>query len=598
MRRAALAAERTEGVEKMNPTWKWCVLAMVAVAALAGGTASADDQPFALVNVVDLFELFTINEFDDEFDPISAAPSNWNSWILQPRLGTNPGVVTVDGNRAWIGGYYNGDNFNRFGAVDANRNAWYAALGVAEVFDIDTQSGFGGNYQRYLDTFRLGPGIRQTDSITGMDYDPVNKILYLAHDAILPPFPTIMPNSGLPWEFYETRIAAVDADPQSVTYGQRLWFRENPVPPLTGFPADEVRAYAGISVDPLDPNWLTFPVAGRGTLALFDASDPFATAPEINITDPTADGVGCGSTDFRGHALHPFTGEWIGRVLNGVNVIGRDVRQQTAPYQVYSRFIREPSDGGNGTADTEAQGDDEQIVAVGTPVDATEDIIGVGPNGVLDTAPGGDDVVSVSAIVGERIVGNPDGPCPDDPDGFPAGDSPQGQNIAIIPADNLVDLTADLIIVNNRPQAGAFPANANEITFHNLQGDLVDTLQLPCHPALDAGGGANPGLGIGIFDFDYDADSGTLVVLDFERRYLFVYKAQTVGGDPHPPFDFTRDGDIDLVDFAGFQQCFTGPNPAGPLSLNCLRMNADSDCDVDIDDFDMFTMYFDSIGGP
>ncbi len=570
---------------------------LTSAAALAGGllavaspAVAQQDHPFTLVNVVDLFEMFALTGNDTTFDPNTQAPSNWAAYSAAPRIGTNPSAVAVDGNRAWIGGFYNGVNFNRFLSVTDNRIAWYAAVGVAEIGAINTQSGFGGNWTRYPGTFQVGPGILNTDWISGMDYDPVNKRLYVAYDANQPPFPIIMPNAGLPWQFYETFIASVDADPTSGTYTQNVWKRINPVPPLPGFPADEVRSYAGISVDPLAPNWLAFPVQGLGRVSFFDANNPFGPTVDVFVTDTTA--LQCNSTAFRGNDFHPLTGEWYSRVLNGIQWVGRDTRQQLAPYRPYSRFIREPDAGGNGTADTAAAGDDVQLIAVGQAAAPTADIIGVGANGVLDTNPAGDDVQSVSAIVTDRILGNPDGNCPTDPNGLPAGNNPQGQALGIIPASNLVGVPEDLILANNRPVFGA--GQATDIRFFTADdGTQYSTLALPCSPPAGP-----PPLGLALHDIDYDATTGTLVVLEFERRLLFVYRAQLQGGPPFPRFDFTRNQRTDLADFAGMQTCFTGPsNPAG-LTLNCLRMNSDSDCDVDFADFEKMVAVWNSAGGP
>lgn len=571
----------TFGFKRLGPT-----IAVGAAFAFVG-EAAADDHPFTLVNVVDLFELFSLNNPDTTFDPNTQAPANWNEYVAAARIGTNPCVVATDGQRAWIGGFYNGANFNRFGDVATNRAAWYAATGVAEVRDITSQSGFGGNWVRYPGTFQVGPGIRNTDWMSGLDYDPINKILYVAYDATQPPFSTIMPDPGLPWQFYETYIAAVDADEQSPTYGQNLWQRQNPVPALPGFPANEVRSHAGVSIDPLG-NWIAYPIQGLGKIAFFDVTNPFGSTMDVFVTD--IDALGCNSTAFRGHDFHPETGEWYSRVLNGIQYVARDTREQIAPFRPYSRFIREPDQGGNGVADTLAQGDDVQIAPFGAPVAPTENIIGVGPNGVLDTTPGGDDVRSTSAIVTERILGNPDGNCPTDPDGFPAGNNPQGQGLAIIPSSNLEVATQDLLVANNRAVFGA--GTATDIRFFDLNGGQVAVLPLPCSPIP---GGST---GIGIYDFDYDPASGTLVVLEFERRLLFVYKTQLAGGPNVPRFDFTRNGRTDLRDLLNFQLCFTGPENTSGLSLNCMRMNADSDCDVDFDDFLAMEQVWESVGGP
>lgn len=550
--------------------------------------ARANDHPFTLVNVVDLFELFSISGFDNEFDPISQTPSNWAEYSAAPRLGTNPSVVAVAGNRAWVGGFYNGANFNRFGPVDANRAAWYAATGVAEVRDIWTQSGFGGNHVRYPGTLQVGPGILNTDWMTGIDYDAAHKILYVAYDANNPPNPAILPNAGLPWQFYESYIAAIDADEDSPTYGQALWKRQNPLAGVYLGTSVEQRLLGGLAVDNLDPTWIVHPVQGFGTLALFNTLDPNAGPQLVFVTD--GEQLQCGSTAFRGTQFHPVTGEFYARVLNGIQYVPRDTRQQVAPFRPYARFIREPSAGGNGSADTLAQGDDEQLVPLGALVGPSENIIGVGPNGVLDTLPAGDDVLSTSALVTSRIVGNPDGNCPNDPDGFPAGNNPQGQGLAVITADVLAALDEDWLLANNRAVFGA--NQATDLRFFTTAGDETARLLLPCSP-LPA---VSPASGVAIYNMDYDPETGTLVVLEFERRLLFVYRAQLVGGPMIPRFDFTRNGALNLRDLAGFQLCFTGSEAGGTLSLTCMRMNSNEDCDVDFEDFLALVEVWDTLG--
>mgnify|MGYP000005850765 CR=1 FL=1 len=573
-------------------------LAALAVAASAS-LAHAQDHPFALRNVVDLFQMFALDPIDNTFNPVTQAPANFAAYSAAPRVGTNPSVVAVDGDRAFIGGFYNGPNFNRFGDVTANRFAWYASVGVAEIRNIGIQSGFTGDWTRYLGTFQVGPGIRNTDWMSGLDYDPISKRLYVAYDAIQPPFPTVMPNAGLPWQFYETFIAAVDADPDSPTYGQNIWKRENPVPAQPGFPADEVRAHAGVSIDTLNNNWLAFPVQGAGRISFFDLTNPFGPTVDRFVSDVAA--LNCNSTAFRGNDFHPQTGQWYSRVLNGIQVVRRDTTPPVAPFKTKPRFIREPSAGGNGTADTIAAGDDVQLIPFGDPVNPSDDIIGAGPNQTIDTVPGGDDVYSVSAIFTERIVGNPAGPCPTDPNGLPDsnpnGTNPQGQGLAIITSDNLVATPGwtpqDMLVVNSRPGPGA--NQLTDLRFFDLNGNEIASLPLPCSPvpAPDP----TPS-GVAIHDFDYDPATGTLVVLEFERRLLYVYKAQTTGGPKYPRYDYTRNGSLDLADFAGFQRCYTGPENPGTLSLLCQLVNTDSDCDVDFVDYAVFQATWDISGGP
>lgn len=561
-----------------------------AVALATAGVARAQDHPFTLVNVVDLYELFAPSvTFDTTFDPITSAPPNWAAYSAAPRVGTNPAVVATDGTRAWIGGYYNGPNFHKFlSTAETNRAAWYASVGVAEVRNISTQSGYGGDWVRYMGTFQLGPGIRNTDWMSGMDYDPNTQRLYIAYDAINPLSALFLPNAGLPWQNYETFIAAVDANSASPTYGQTFWKRINPV--QSEDPGDplKVRAHAGVSLDSLNPNWLGYPMQGFGRIAFFDVTNPFAAPIERYIAD--FDALGCTTTGYRGHDFHPITGEWYGRLLNGVQWVRRDTTPPAAPYKVYSRFIREPSAGGNGTADTAASGDDVQLVPVNDPVSPSQDIVGVGPNGLLDTTPAGDDLFSTNAIVTARVLGNSTGTCPDDPNGWDTGANPQGQGMGLVPSGNLVSLSQDLMVANNRPNAGS--GQLTEIKFFDLQGNPVANLPIPCAPV------AGTGTGVAIYDFDYDPTSGTLVVVEFERRLMYVYKAQRIGDQPYPRYDFTRNRRLDLADFAGFQQCYTGAEVLGPQSLNCQRMNTDADCDIDFVDYAIFQTTWDAGPGP
>ena len=58
-----------------------------------------------------------------------------------------------------------------------------------------------------------------------------------------------------------------------------------------------------------------------------------------------------------------------------------------------------------------------------------------------------------------------------------------------------------------------------------------------------------------------------------------------------PPFDYDFDGDVDLIDLAGFMRCFTGPGPA--MVASCCRMfDGGPDGDVDGADFVAFSRAF------
>jgi hypothetical protein len=57
--------------------------------------------------------------------------------------------------------------------------------------------------------------------------------------------------------------------------------------------------------------------------------------------------------------------------------------------------------------------------------------------------------------------------------------------------------------------------------------------------------------------------------------------------------DSDANGDVDLVDFAQFQLCFTGPNPSRPPSSSCTQpFDAEPDGDIDLADFGTFQLVF------
>ncbi len=86
-------------------------------------------------------------------------------------------------------------------------------------------------------------------------------------------------------------------------------------------------------------------------------------------------------------------------VLNTVALGGDDQFAKTVGYDTSSTCneltterIFEPDNFGNGIADTDALGDDIQVIAVGAPAAAGALVVGPGANGVLDTVRMGDDV--------------------------------------------------------------------------------------------------------------------------------------------------------------------------------------------------------------
>ncbi len=63
--------------------------------------------------------------------------------------------------------------------------------------------------------------------------------------------------------------------------------------------------------------------------------------------------------------------------------------------------------------------------------------------------------------------------------------------------------------------------------------------------------------------------------------------AGALAGVAFPGADADGDFDVDLLDFAVFQQCFT-PTPAPPLDEQCILFDFDFDDDVDLDDYAVF----------
>ena len=177
--------------------------------------------------------------------------------------------------------------------------------------------------------------------------------------------------------------------------------------------------------------------------------------------------------------------------------------------------------------------------------------------------------------------------------GFPNGPFAQGQGIAVVSATNLVDVVDDLVVASNRPSFGS--GHLTDIRLFNLAGEMIGALNIPCSPPP-----VSPE-GLAYYDIDYDEVTGTLVVASMEQRLAYVFKAQMMEGPAYPPFDYTRNNELDLHDFAGFQTCFTGgelPPDTPRLSLTCMRMNSDSDWDVDIEDYWAFEAEWDGFGGP
>jgi hypothetical protein len=543
----------------------------------------ADDHPFALVNVVSLFEAFN----EDEDIPFQSGwagapntpPPNWNAYVARPRLGTAPAVVATDGERVWIGGEYESADWD--GPPAEQEQSWYAAVGIGEIRGINDASGTGLDITYIPSMSVVGPGVFFGDAFRGMDYDEATETLWVVFNDQVDFNPGNLPNEAVQVDTY---LRGVDVS--SSGFGNIIYEVFNP---QSGFVTEQ--AQAGVAVDPFTDS-LAYAWWGSGFIRMFDRTDDSQPPKDFRIFDAAQSG--CSVTTYRQMDFDPQTGDFFFRNQNAVQYVPRDLRGGNAdpnkPFQTFKRFIQ---DGGDGQAETLPMGDDVLIGIASIPsaVPAGSAFIGVGPNGILDTVGTdlvGDDEFDGATLVTSLPIAN-NGQCGGDPQGFPQGTAP-GQTLAVVPGGNLPGLDDTLVLANNRPTFGS--NQVSELVFANTNGDFVATLELPCTPI------ATNTSGVAYFAADYHAPSGTLVVVEYERRQMYVFRAQVDGGPPVPRYDFSRNGSTDLFDLYRFQQCFTGPEFGGILSLNCQRLNTDSDCDIDLDDWNIVADYVDTKGGP
>jgi hypothetical protein len=594
------------------------VMLLAAAAGLLTVSAQAyDDHPFALVNVIDLFDAHSDRVgFDTTFNPNDGPPDNWgdpndpNSYRNNPRVGTNPGVIAVGGNRLWIAGYNN--NGSRFdGDTVARRNRWYASLGIVEVRNIITTSGFDAPFEFYLDSFIYGPTVGGFEMNSGIDYDVATGMVYVAYDDNEDKTESSFPTGADPQ--VGAYLAGYDADPNSASYQQEMFYLEDPVTPFSPpFGPFGDRFYGGVAVDPFNPDYLIVPQNGAaGAFWYINVTDPGSFDENdpnhlVYVKDDDVRSSECGSTFYRSLNIDPVSGDMALRNANAVALVERD--GAAAPYRAKSRFIEEP-EGGDGFANTVADANDEQLIALNQVVSDGDNIVGPGPDGVLTTLPAGDDIYSLTEIVQSRPIGTFStgigDNCNDDPNGFGFGPFAQGQGSTLISADNIVvpdpngefqPYGSDLLIANSRIAAEAL--QLKDIRLVDRDGLFVAELELPCtpEPIVDPNTGFEKGLAF--YDFDYDPTTGTLVVLEMEQRKVYVFRANLAGSNiVSTRYDWNRDSNTDLIDFAAFQERYTGAD-AGPLNLAEQRMNTDSDCDLDFVDYENLVAFWDQFGGP
>jgi hypothetical protein len=106
---------------------------------------------------------------------------------------------------------------------------------------------------------------------------------------------------------------------------------------------------------------------------------------------------------------------------------------------------------------------------------------------------------------------------------------------------------------------------------------------------IDGGGGHSAGGNFELKGTIGQPDAGMVMAGgDFSLAGGFWPGGDVVG--PIQPGDCDGDGDIDLADFDGFEDCLLGPD--GGLGLDCDCFDLDSDGDSDLADYATFQANF------
>jgi hypothetical protein len=136
-----------------------------------------------------------------------------------------------------------------------------------------------------------------------------------------------------------------------------------------------------------------------------------------------------------------------------------------------------------------------------------------------------------------------------------------------------------------------------ELDREGLNGAIVEVYQAGTDTLVASGttfdsGAFSVNVGSGTFDVVFATDGGDTEVLDVTVSGMNV----DIGDiEPNPVVgsnsgDCDGDTDVDLVDFAAFQLCFTGSG--GTATAECLCADFDKDGDVDLVDFGDFQLAF------
>ncbi len=340
----------------------------------------------------------------------------------------------------------------------------------------------------------------------------------------------------------------------------------------------------GTGFDPDAPSTLEF-IGASGTSAFGVPIGP-TIAPEAGWREITIDPCTDGVVAFSGNGmlnLNPAP-DFTNGVWEGLYFRIDNMNPTTGPFTVFiddlkvknfygpgmdcliddfdsyvpGEFIVGDAGGatGNGVADTMAAATDEQVVFPGSPVFPGQIIVAPGPDGTLETTPSGDDFVSA---LHARF-------------NYP---SVAGTSIGLAPSPNLTAVTDETAFsgTNSLKVEWAFlsAANLNSVLRLTSNGSLATN---PPETFLNPDSVVRLSNGQG-------CESGNDVVYSFMIKF-----------EPPPiPGDIDLDGDIDLFDVSGQQNCFG----QSPPSEDCATFDIDGDDDIDLIDYATFRF---TLGGP
>jgi len=339
----------------------------------------------------------------------------------------------------------------------------------------------------------------------------------------------------------------------------------------------------GTGFDPNQPSTLEF--IGAQSTSAFGVPDGRTFSPSANWQEVTFNPCSNGITAFSGNGQIDLNsnGATVG-VWEGLYFRIDDTSPSRGPYTIYLDDLTLKNANGPGSdcfvddfesyapgefvvadfmgnmqADTMAVGDDVQVLPVGTPTFPGQIIVSSGTNGILDTAPTGDDVKSPlhARFNDPGVAGTNIGVATMPSLSAVTADRAFSGTQSLVISFGFVD-TVNLNNVLRLTSNGSLATNPPE-TF--LNPDSVVTVEfLPCNDGVDA---------------------------EFSVQMLI---------EPPPiPGDCDNDGDVDLADYGCFQECM-GASPVSPACTKVnLAPNGAPDTTIDLADYALFNIL---VSGP